>query len=52
MEKLQILAIAVQSIFEPSLKNLPARLSTPVALLVLHSFLKEYKILKYFHNYH
>ena len=34
MERLQILAISVQSIFEASLRNLPARLSTPVALLV------------------
>ena len=38
MERLQILAIGVQSIFEPSLRNLPARLSTPVALLVLNPF--------------
>ena len=38
MERLQILAIGVQSTFEPSLKNLPARSSTPVALLVLNSF--------------
>ena len=30
MERLQILAIGVQSIFEPSLRNLPARLFTPV----------------------
>ena len=37
MERLQILAIGVQSIFEPSLRNLPARLSTPVALLALNS---------------
>ena len=28
MERLQILAIGVQSIFEPALRNLPARLST------------------------
>ena len=28
MKRLQILAIGVQSIFEPSLRNLPARLST------------------------
>ena len=28
MERLQILAIGLQSIFEPSLRNLPARLST------------------------
>ena len=38
MEILQILAIGVQSIFEPSLGNLTARLSIPVALLVLNSF--------------
>ena len=38
MERLQILAIGVQSIFEPSLRSLPARLSTTVALLVLNSF--------------
>ena len=38
MEILQILAIGIQSIFQPSLRNLPARLSTPVALLVLNSF--------------
>ena len=38
MERLQILAIGVQSILEPSLRNLPTRLSTPVALLVLNSF--------------
>ena len=38
MERLQILAIGVQSVFEPSLRNLPDRLSTPVALLVLISF--------------
>ena len=38
MERLQILAIGLQSIFEPSLRNLPSRLSTPVALLVLNSF--------------
>ena len=31
MERLQILAIGVQSIFEPTLGNLPATLSTPVA---------------------
>ena len=31
MERLQILAIGVQSIFEPTLRNLPATLSTPVA---------------------
>ena len=37
MERLQILAIGVQSVFEPSLRNFPARLSTPVALLVLNS---------------
>ena len=38
MERLQILAIGVQSISEPSLRNLPTRLSIPVALLVLNSF--------------
>ena len=38
MESLQILAIGVQSIFEPYLRNLPARLSTLVALLGLNSF--------------
>ena len=38
MERLQILAICVQSIFEPSLRNLLARLSIPVALLVLNFF--------------
>ena len=38
MERFQILAIGVQSVFEQSLRNLPARLSTPVALLVLYSF--------------
>ena len=37
LEKIQILAMVVQSIFEPSLWNLPTRLSTPVALLVLNS---------------
>ena len=37
MERLQILAIGVQSIFEPSLRNLPARLSIPVAFLILSS---------------
>ena len=38
MEILQILAIVVQSVFEPSSRNFPARLSTPVAFLVLNSF--------------
>ena len=38
MERLQILPIGVQSVFEPSLRNLLARLSTPVALFVLNSF--------------
>ena len=38
MERLQILPIGVQSIFEPSLRNLPTILPTPVALLVLNSF--------------
>ena len=33
MERLQILAIVVQSLFEPSLRNLLARLSPSVALL-------------------
>ena len=37
-ERLQILAIGVQSIFESSLRNLHARLSTPVALFDLNSF--------------
>ena len=37
-ERLQILAIGVQSVFELSLRNLPVRLSIPVALLVLNSF--------------
>ena len=32
-----VLAIGVQSVFEASLKNLPARLSIPVALLILNS---------------
>ena len=39
MEILQILAIGVHSITEPSLRNLPAGLSTPAALLVLSSFI-------------
>ena len=38
MERLQILAICVLSVFEPSLRNLPLRLSTLVALLFLNSF--------------
>ena len=38
MERLQILAIVAQSVFEPSLRNLLTRLYTPVALLVLNSF--------------
>ena len=38
MERLQILAMGVQNTFEPSLRNLPTRLSVPVALLVLNSF--------------
>ena len=38
MERLQILVTGVQSILEPSLRNLPVRLSTPIALLVLNSF--------------
>ena len=38
MERLQILAIDVQSVFEPSLRNLPAKLSTPVALIILNFF--------------
>ena len=38
MERLQILAIDIRSVFEPSLRNLPTRLSTIVALLVLNFF--------------
>ena len=38
MERLQILAIGVQNVSEPSFRNLPARLSSPVALLVINSF--------------
>ena len=38
LESLQILAIGVQSVFEQSLRNLPARLSSSVALLALNSF--------------
>ena len=38
MERLQVLAIGVQIVFEPSLRNFPTRLSTPVVLLVLNSF--------------
>ena len=38
MERLQILAIGRQSVFKPSLRKLPARLSTPVALLILNCF--------------
>ena len=38
MERIQVLAIGVQSIFEQSLRHLPARLSTPVAFLLLNSF--------------
>ena len=38
MERLQILAIGVQSIFELSLRNLLIIFSTSVALLVLNSF--------------
>ena len=38
MERLQILAIGVQSILEPSLRNLPARLSIPAVSLVLNYF--------------
>ena len=38
IERLQILAIGLQSVFEPPLRNLPARLSTPVTLMVLNSF--------------
>ena len=34
MERLLILAIGVQRIFESSLRNLPARLSIPLALLI------------------
>ena len=36
MERLQILAIGVQTVFEPSLRSLTI-LFTPVALLVLNS---------------
>ena len=36
MERLQILAMGVQSVSEPSLRNLFTRLSTPVALFVLN----------------
>ena len=39
MEISQILAIGIHSIIEPSLRNLPTRLSTPAALLVLNSFI-------------
>ena len=39
MERLQILTAGAQRVFKPSLRNLPARLSTPVALLVLNSFI-------------
>ena len=38
MERLQILTAGAQRVFKPSLRNLPARLSTPVALLVLNPF--------------
>ena len=38
MERLQIVATDVQSVFEPSLRNLPAKLSTPVALIILNFF--------------
>ena len=38
MERSQILDIGVQSVFELSLRNLPARLSTSKALLLLNSF--------------
>ena len=36
MERLQILAMGVQSVFESSLRNLFTRLFTPVALFVLN----------------
>ena len=40
MERLQILAIGVQkNVSEPSFRNLPARLSSPVSLLVINSFI-------------
>ena len=38
MERSEILAIGVKRIFESFLRNLPARLSAPVTLLVLNSF--------------
>ena len=38
MERMEILAIGVERFFEPSLKNLSARLSLPVALMALNSF--------------
>ena len=38
MERLQILVVGVQCIFEPFLRNLPVRLFTTVGLLVLNSF--------------
>ena len=38
MERLQILATDVQTIFEPSIRNFSARSSTPVALLDLNFF--------------
>ena len=37
MLRLQILATCVQSVFEPSLRNRPTRLSIPVAMLDLNS---------------
>ena len=38
MERLEILAIGAQSVFELLLRNLPARLSNPMALLVSNFF--------------
>ena len=38
MERFKILTIGEQSVFEPCLRNLPARLSILVVLLVLNSF--------------
>ena len=42
MKRLEILAIGVQSVFQPSLRNLPARLSTPVALLLFTRSLAKF----------
>ena len=38
MERLEVLAIGAQSVFELLLRNLPARLSNPMALLVSNFF--------------